>query len=84
MTDKPAAFQAYLPPGAWPYWPLTPMRGAPTPDGDPWSSAGALTAAVANAGLLGNLGAPQADSSAASQGLLRMRQALRRPLSVVP
>ena len=58
MTDKPVAFQAYLPPGAWPYWPLTPVRGAPTPDGDPWSSAGAPTAAVANGGLLGSLGAP--------------------------
>jgi hypothetical protein len=58
MTDKPAAFQAYLLPGAWPYWPLTPLTGAPTPDGDPWHSASAPTAAVANGGLLGSLGAP--------------------------
>jgi hypothetical protein len=58
MTDKPAAFQAYLPPGTWRYWPLTPLIGMPTPDGDPWPSASAPTAAVANGGLLGNLGAP--------------------------
>jgi hypothetical protein len=58
MTDKPVAFQAYLPPGAWPYWPLTPPTGAPTPDRDLWPSAGAPTAAVAKGGLLGNLGAP--------------------------
>src|SRR5215468_9245272 len=68
MTDKPVAFQAYLPPGVWPYWPLTPLRGAPTPDGDPWSSASAPTAAVANGGLLGNLGAP---SSGLLGGLAR-------------
>ena len=57
MTDKPAGFQAYLPPGAWPYWPLTPPTGATTPDGDPWPSGSAPMAAVANSGLLGSLGA---------------------------
>lgn len=71
MTDKPVAFQAYLAPGAWPYWPLTPLRGAPTPDGDPWPSASAPTAPVANGGLLGNLGTP-------SGGLLG---GLARPLT---
>jgi Large polyvalent protein associated domain 23 len=57
MTDKPAGFQAYLPPGAWPYWPLTPPTGATTPDGGPWPSGSAPMAAVANSGLLGSLGA---------------------------
>jgi hypothetical protein len=58
MTDKFAPFPAYLPRGAWPYWPQIPLTGAAMPDGDPWRSASAPTAAVANGGLLGGLGAP--------------------------
>jgi hypothetical protein len=55
VKDKFAAPPAYLPLGAWPYWPPNPVTGASTPDGDPWPSASAPTAAVSNAGLLGNL-----------------------------
>lgn len=58
MKDKFAPSPAYLPPGAWPYWPLTPLTGATTPDGDPWPLGSAPIAAVANSGLLGSLGAP--------------------------
>jgi hypothetical protein len=58
MKDKFAPFPAHLPPGAWPYWPLTPLTGATTPDGDPWPLGSAPIAAVANSGLLGSLGAP--------------------------
>jgi hypothetical protein len=58
MKDRFAAFPAYLTPGAWPYWPPNPVTGVSAPGGDPWSTPGAPTAAVANGGLLGNLGAP--------------------------
>jgi hypothetical protein len=58
MKDKFAAPPAYLPLGAWPYWPPDTMAGAFAPVGDPWRSANTPTAAVSNGGLLGNLGAP--------------------------
>jgi hypothetical protein len=58
MKDKFAAFPAYLPPGAWPYWPPNPITATSSPDGNPWPSTSAPTAAVSNGGLLGNLVAP--------------------------